>query len=103
MESLKYLGHLLTLTDDDWPPYIFNLQKARKICSRMSRILGWEDTDDRTPGCFYIAIVQAILIFGTETWVVTPDIGQLLGVFHHRLVRWILGKQSLRWEEGNWE
>ena len=54
-------------------------------------------------GHFYLAIVQAILLFGAETWVVTPHIGQLLRGFHHRVERRILGKQPRQREERNWE
>ena len=44
MESVtlfKYLGRVLMAGDDDWPSVAGNLRKARKICTRMTRILGW--------------------------------------------------------------
>ena len=37
----KYLGRVLMAGDDDWPSVAGNLRKARKICTRMTRILGW--------------------------------------------------------------
>ena len=78
--------------DDDWPAVIAHLQKARKSWARLSRILGRDGADTRTSGRFYLAIVQAVLRFGAETWVLTPRIGRLLGVFHHRVARRISGK-----------
>ena len=35
----------------------------------------------RTSGHFNPAIVQAVLLFGADTWVATPWIGRLLGGF----------------------
>ena len=37
------------------------------------------------PSIFYKAVFQANLLFGSETWVVTPRIGRTLGVFHNRM------------------
>ena len=35
---------------------------------------------------FYVAVVQAVLLFGSETWVMTPCLEKSLMGFHHRLV-----------------
>ena len=32
---------------------------------------------------FINAIVQSVLLFGAETWVVTPSMGQVLGFFQY--------------------
>ena len=42
----------------------------------------------------------AILVFVAETWVETPCIGHLLGLFRHRLARRFLSKQPWRREDG---
>ena len=102
MFLFKYMGSLLTENNDDWPDFIENLQKDRKIWSRTDRILGREGADTRTSGSFNIAIFQAILLFGLETWVATPHINQILGGFHHRVERRIFGKITLRQAEGTW-
>ena len=44
------------------------------IWSQLSHILVRECADARTSGSFYLAIVQYILIFGADAWVVTPCI-----------------------------
>ena len=38
-------------------------------------------SQSRVSGTFFKAVVQAFLIFGAETWVMTPCIGQSLGGF----------------------
>ena len=51
----------------------------------MSRIIGWEGANPRTSGNFYKAVVQETLLFGAESWVMSPQIGKTLGGFHHRV------------------
>ena len=43
--SYKYLGRLITATDNDIPEVIDNLQKAQNIWSRLLRVLVHEGTD----------------------------------------------------------
>ena len=42
-------------------------------------------------GKFYVVVVQAVLLFGAETWVVTPRLEKALEGFHHRAVRSMSG------------
>ena len=45
----------------------------------MSRILGIDGANPRVSGIFFKAVVQAVLIFGAETWVMTPCMVRTLG------------------------
>ena len=49
-----------------------NLRKARGKWGQLSKILVIEGADRIMPGRFYVAVVQAVLLFGYETWVLTP-------------------------------
>ena len=91
------------MTDNNWAAVIVNLQKAHKRWDRMSQILRLEGMDAQTLDSFYLTIVQAVLIFSADTWVGTLIIGRLVGEFHHRLARQILGKQPWRQENGTRE
>ena len=37
--SLKYLGRVISATDDDWPEVVRNLARVKTVWRRMSRIL----------------------------------------------------------------
>ena len=52
---------------------------------------------------FFKALVQAVLIFGSETWVLTPRMGRALGIFQQRVTRRIMGRHTKRKDEGGWE
>ena len=51
----------------------------------MPMVLGQEVEEHRTPRKFYRTVVQATLLFGAETWVMSPRIGRVLGGFHYRV------------------
>ena len=67
----KYLGRILTATDYDWPEVVGNLGKARRSWVQLSRVLIREVSDPKVSMAFYIAVTQAVLLFGLETWVLT--------------------------------
>jgi hypothetical protein len=91
VSTFKYLGRLLSSTDDDWPTIYKNLSKARKRWGMVSRLLVQDNADPKTSGIFYKAIVQSILLYGSETWVVTPSVLRVLESFHNRVARRISG------------
>ena len=78
VSTFKYLGQVMTEGDDDWPAVAGNLVKARKSWGRLLRILSQEGADKRVSGNFFKAVVQAVvqavLLLGAETWVLTPRI-----------------------------
>ena len=45
----------------------------------MPRILSRGRAVPRVSGLLFKAVVQAVMLFGAETWVVTPRIGNALG------------------------
>ena len=70
--SFKYLGRVQSAADEDWPAVIHNIAKAQTVWRRMSRILSREGVRPRVSGFLFKAVVQSVLIFGAEMWVVTP-------------------------------
>ena len=75
----------MTAGYDNWPAVAGNLIKDWKSWMRMKRILGREGADPRISGLFLKAVVQAVLLFGLETWVLTPRMERALGSFQHRV------------------
>ena len=62
---------------------------------------GMGGADANMSGTFFKAVIQAILLFGLETWVVTPFISQTLGVFHNMVYFRMTGKQPWRCNYGS--
>ena len=91
----------MTTGDDDWPAVVGNLQKARKIWGRFSRILirGGASEGVRV---FFKAATQTVLLFGTDTWVLTPRMERVLSSFQHMVTRRLTGWQPRRKGGGSW-
>jgi len=87
----RYLGQQLPSTDEDWPAIYWNLSKARKHWAMVSRVLACKGADARISAMFYKAVVQSVLLYSSETWVVTPAVLKVLEGFHHRVARQLLG------------
>ena len=66
------------------------------------KILGREGLDRRTVGMFYVAVVQAVIIFESETWVLTPRLEKALEGFHHWGVRQMAGMVPKFQYDGMW-
>ena len=94
--SLKYLGRLLLGADDDWPAVIRNLKKARAVWRRMTRILSREGARPRVSIFFFKVVVQSVLLFGAETWVVKPCTGRVMGGLQYQVARQLMGRLTRR-------
>ena len=80
VNSFIYLVQVISAADDDYPEVVRNLFLAREVWRRMTRILIREGAALRVSG-FFKAVVQAVMLFKSETWVVTPRTGKALGGF----------------------
>ena len=87
--SFQYPGSVILAADDDWPAVVSNFSKARAVWKRITRILSREGAEPRVSDFFFKYVVQAVLLFVLETWVVTPRMGSALG-----------GGSSTRWRDG---
>ena len=84
VSSFRYLGQVISEADKNWKAGGEELVLGE----------GGLEEDDAHPQqggggaagvwlCFN-AVVQAVLLFGSRTWVVTPRMGKALGGFRHR-------------------
>ena len=100
--SFKYLGRIHTVVDDDYPTVVINLQKSRHNWERLMRVMGREGVDAHNSVHIYLVVVQSVIIFGSETWVMTPRIVRLLGGFRHRVARRLTVRQPWQGRVGLW-
>ena len=103
VQEFRYLGRVLTATDDDWPAVARNLYRERATWGRMARILGREGADPKVSRMFYIAVTQQVLLFGAEYWVLTGKIEAALDAFQGRVARRLTGRIPRRGRDGKWK
>ena len=102
VSEFKYLGRILAHDDDDWPAIRTNIKKARMRWGQVARILSREEATSGTMAYFYKAIVQAVLLYGSESWVLTERMRKALNSFHHRCARYIAGEHIRQLPDGEW-
>ena len=78
VETFEYLGRILERSDDDCPEVLWNFGKARRVWNRMGKLLRREGAEPRVSAIFYRAVVQTVLLFGAETWVLSEEISRNL-------------------------
>lgn len=103
VQNFRYLGRLVTTNDDDWAAMTWNLGKARQRWSMTSRVLSREGASPRISAMFYKAIIQTVLLYGSETWVISGDIMNALRSFHHSVARRLTGRYPYQHpDSGDW-
>ncbi len=103
VEVFKYLGRLLAYDDNDSQAMRANLTKARKSWALVSRVLRAENASPKVCGVFYTAVVQAVLLFGSEMWKLSPLSLKSLDGFHIRAARRMAGMQPTKNPDGTWK
>jgi hypothetical protein len=76
-----------------WMHYhITRQQLGSNTTEPTSRIIACENASPQISALFYKATIQTVLLYRSETWVVTNKILQLLTSFHHRIARRLAGR-----------
>ena len=65
-------------------------------------MLGREGADPKVSRLFYISVTHDVLLFGSETWVLTARMEKALDSFQSRFARKITGRQPRRRKDGSW-
>jgi hypothetical protein len=69
VEVFIYLGRLLAQDDDDIQAIRNQMQKARGTWAHVGQVLRAENVPPRIAVKFYKAVVQAVLLYSSKTWV----------------------------------
>ena len=82
---------VLSYDDCDTPAIRRNLKRARAVWGRISFIIAKECVPPPVAGMFYQAVVAAVLLCGSETWVVSAYNSRALEGFHVETARRLTG------------
>ena len=101
VDRFKYLGRVLSYDDSDTPAIRHNLKRARAAWGRLSAILAKEEVPPPVAGMFYQVVVAAVLLYGSESWVISAFDLRALEGFHVEAARRLTGmrpsKQGDSW------
>ena len=63
--SLENLGRVLSASEEYLLAVVYNLRRERQKWAQISRLLGEEVADAQMLGRIYVAVVQAVLLYGS--------------------------------------
>ena len=93
VKIFKYLGRMITDEDDDLPAMELQLKKARGAWGRIGKILKKKTkSNPKVMATFYKVIIQSILLYGSESWIMNDYMKAKLNSFHRRCSRYITGR-----------
>ena len=103
VKEFLYLGRLFTKNDDDTPCIQRNLKKARQRWNCIAKILKADGANARIMSKFYMMVVQAVMLYGAGTWVISKRNMERLESFHKRAMRYMTGRHIRKKEGNEWE
>jgi hypothetical protein len=101
VEVFKYLRCLLAQDDDDIQTIHAQMWKARGTWARDGQVLRAENVPPWITAKFYKAVVQAVLLYGSRTWVLSMAALASLEGFHIRAAYRMEVKHKPRRGSGN--
>ncbi len=96
VEVYKYLRWMMAQDDEDTQAVRAQLRKVRTTWAWVGKVLRSENTSPIIAAKFYLAVVQAILLYSSEMWVISPHAMAHLEGFHIRAA-WPVAKTHKPW------
>ena len=96
VDRFKYLGRVLSYDDSDTPAIRRNLKRARAAWGRLSTVIAKESVPPPVAGMFYQAVVAAVLLYGSESWVLSAYDLRALEGFHVECARRLTGMRPTK-------
>ena len=72
VQLFKYLWRIIAYDGNDVPSARLQLARARAVWGRLSKVIAKESVPAPVAGMFYQAAVAAVLLYGCESWVLSP-------------------------------
>jgi hypothetical protein len=101
MEAMNSLAQMLTMIRDCLPHEKGNGWKLPTFHNTM-RFQVRDAADPKTMATFYRTVVLYVLLYGSESWVLTGDLMRQVRSFHRRCCRGLTGEFVRQDEEGEW-
>ena len=70
-EAIPYLGRIIAFNNSDWAAVYQNLQRARRWQVIIARVMEMTGATVHAWGMMYKAVTQSVLLYGSESRVVT--------------------------------
>jgi len=93
---------LATSDDNDLMAVLYHIHQAHICWNQIARLLICQKASQKVMGHFYLAAVQAILLYGLESWMLTQQQLQLLEAFYYQCACHIACNPIWMLSNGEW-
>ena len=93
---------MIDYNNSDWPAVYQNLKKARMRWGIITRVLAETGAMVQARGIMYKAVAQSVLLCGSDSWVMTGEMLNVLEGFQQRATMRITGMTATRGAGGEW-
>ena len=108
--QFKYLGRTIYQTDDKYPATLWNIKRAWKFWGKLGKMMLRDGADTQGLENFYSSAVQEVLIFvseswvlsGLELWVLSAAMESTVEGTHTGLLQDIIGKRVQQNPDSTW-
>ena len=85
------MGRTIAYNNSDWVVVYLNLRKSWRRWGITVRVLERTGAMVQSRGEIYKEMVQSVLLYGSNSWVVTGEMLKFLTLFHHQTAQRITG------------
>ena len=97
------MGQKITFKNSDWATVYLNMRKSLRQWGMIARVLERTGTTMRARGVMYKAVVQLVILYGSNSWEVTGEMLKGLKLIHQRAARRITGMMATLLAGGEWD
>ena len=83
-DAFPYLGRTITCNNSYWEAVYHKLWKTQRRLGTISKVLTKAGATVRDHGMLYIVVGKTVILYGSESLLVTGAILKVLEGFHHR-------------------
>ena len=91
--SFKYLGRIPEEEGGDWMLVVCNISRPRQKWARLTQILAREGADAHKLVQIYLKAAQLVILYRSDTSVMTPRMKRVLCRCPHRVACRLMGRQ----------
>ena len=97
-----YFRHVLAENNNNTRCVLRQLQRAHARWKSVSKVLRRNGANAWTMARFYLVVVQAVLLYGSDSWTITRRNMAMLDCFHKGVARHITADHITQDEDRNW-
>ena len=91
LEAFPYLGQAIAYNNTDWVALYLNLHKYWRRWGMITRVIEQTGATVWSQEAIYMTVVQSVLLYDSESWLVTGEMIEVLMGFHHWEAQQITG------------